>query len=794
MKKIKILALSYLFPNPENKGYGIFVFNRLQAVNKYCDVKVIAPQQWFPFLNRLRRTPVSKNIKSYASFKGMDVFYPRFLSIPKYLKWLDSIFYFLSVLPVVFYLKYRGKYDFDIVDVHWTYPDILAGYLFSRIYRKKFIVTIRGKEALYPGERGGRKWILNTFLRKTDAVICLSEELRQLVITLGVESGRTEVIHNGIDPSVFSYCDQKKAREELSLPLDSTILVSVGSLIRRKGHHDLIKAMSHIGSNKDIALYIVGGGNPEGDYSLELNRLVEDYQLTNVHFVSSVDHDQLPFWYAAADLFCLATAGEGCPNVVLEAMACGCPVVVSNVGAVPDIVRENVDGLIVQINKWDWADQIVKALSLTWNRLEIAQHMGKVDWASCADRVFVQYQKVLSDETPKNRLMTKNAKHRILYHHRTLGDGAEGIHIREMVAAFRELGHEVKVIGPVGEAVPEKGTAGKRLSAIKSKMPKVVFELCEIGYSFYSFCLISWLIFKDKPNFIYDRYITFNIGGVLAAKLLKVPLFLEVNAPLALERSEQPDEKLYLKKVAFALERWACSNTFRTIVVSAPLRDYFVRQSVTKEKIIVMPNGVNPDKFCPHEKDHVLMGELGICPDRIVIGFTGVLRHWHGLDVLIDAFGQLVKQSQNVFLLIVGDGPIRNSLESQIKSYGIEDLVSITGRVPYDEIQKYVNLFDIAVSPKSTFYASPMKVLEYMALGKAVVVPDRQNFLDIFGDSLSALTFQEGDVCSLYEKILFFISDSSARETYSHNARKLIVCERNWVKIADHIARDSCYE
>lgn len=728
MGKIKILALSYLFPNSENPGYGIFVFNRLSAVKQLCDIRVIAPLQWFPFANQIRRTPGSRKIKVFSRFKGLDVFYPRFFSIPKILKWFDAVFYFLSVLPATLYLKHREKYDFDIVDVHWTYPDILAGYLLSRIYRKKLIVTIRGKEALYLDERGGRKWILNTFLRKADAVICLSEELRQLIIALGVESQRTEVIHNGIDPSVFSYCEQRKAREELSLPQDATILVSVGSLIRRKGHHELIKAMPHIGSEKDVALYIVGGGNPEGDYSLELNKLVNEYQLTNVHFVSSVGHDQLPFWYAAADLFCLATAGEGCPNVVLEAMACGCPVVVSNVGAVPDIVREDIDGLIVQTDKWDWTNQIVKALSLTWDRLEIAQHMETIDWASCADKVIVRYQNVLSDEKLKNTLMRQNRKYRILYHHRTLGDGAEGIHIREMVAAFRELGHEVNVIGPVGESIPEKGDAGKWLSRIKSMMPKVMFELCEIGYSFYSFCLVSWLICKDKPKFIYDRYITFNIGGVLAAKLLKVPLFLEVNAPLALERSEQPDEKLYLKGIAFRIERWVCSNSYRSIVVSTPLKEYLVSQGCSESNIIVMPNGVNQNKFKPQEKDDKLQKDLGVSAGSIVIGFTGVLRHWHGLDNLIDSFNQVVKEHENVFLLIVGDGPIRKNLERQIASCGLEERCCITGRVPYAEIQNYVNLFDIAVSPKSTFYASPMKIIEYMALEKAVVVPGEKKF------------------------------------------------------------------
>jgi hypothetical protein len=127
---------------------------------------------------------------------------------------------------------------------------------------------------------------------------------------------------------------------------------------------------------------------------------------------------------------------------------------------------------------------------------------------------------------------------KILYHHRTLGDGAEGIHVREMVKAFRGLGHEVKVIGPAGEKAPEQSKNFRALAAIKTAMPSALYELMEVGYSAYAFCRTLLEIRKFKPDFIYDRYITFNAGTVLAGKAAGVPVVLEVNAPLALERSD----------------------------------------------------------------------------------------------------------------------------------------------------------------------------------------------------------------------------------------------------------------
>ncbi len=774
--KIKVLALSYLFPNKENPGYGIFVFNRLKAVAKQCDVKVIAPLQWFPFLSKYRRAAGSKRIGNYEKFGGLDVFYPSFLSIPKFFKWFDSVAYFLSVIPAVCHLKYKEKYDFDVVDVHWTYPDILAGYLLAKIYRKKLIVTIRGKEALCLGETGGRKIILDWCLKKADVVVALSTELEELVHQIGVSTCKTRVVHNGVNTETFNYLDKMFARRELSLPEDRKIILSVGSLIRRKGHHELINAMVELSSNIDIDLYIVGGINPEGDYSTELKVLVAEHGLKNVYFVDALSHEQLGQWYAAADLFCLATAGEGCPNVVLEAMACGCPVVVSAVGAVPDLIREEIDGLVVDLDSWNWIKSITQALSIEWNRKEISQNMGNKNWDTCASGVIDTYGEVLDLNNSQNQ----TDKIKIIYHHRTLGDGAEGIHIREMIKAFRDLGHQVLVIGPIGETNHKQKNSSGVLSEIKFLLPGFLFELCEMGYSLYSFVQLSWLIIKEKPDFVYDRYITFNAGCVFAAKLQKIPLFLEVNAPLALERSEQPDEKLCFKKVAFAIERWTCANSWKTIVVSTPLKEYLLSIGIIEDKIITMPNGVNPEKFKPHAKDMSLMKQLGINDSCVVIGFTGVLRAWHGLEMLLNSFSELSKKHRHLFLLIVGDGPIRGEFDQMIKEYDISENTRITGRVPYEEVHEYVNLFDIAVSPNATFYASPMKVIEYMALGKPVIVPKTQNFLDLIDNGVNGVSFNDGSLDDLTIVMNDVISEESLRNRLGDAARLKVENRLSW--------------
>lgn len=379
---------------------------------------------------------------------------------------------------------------------------------------------------------------------------------------------------------------------------------------------------------------------------------------------------------------------------------------------------------------------------------------------------------------------------RILYHHRTLGDGAEGIHISEMVKAFRHIGHEVLVAGPVGELQQTLKEQRGFLSRIKKLVPGFVFELLEVAYSFFCFIDLSRKANAFHADFIYDRYITFNAGALWAARYCKIPLVLEVNAPLALERSNEADEKLYLKRLAHAIERYVCSNADRTLVVSTPLKKYLESVGVPHDKCIVMPNGVDQIKFQPRPKSSELIQKLKLPDDSVVIGFTGILRPWHGVEMLIEAVGTLKQNGESVYLLIVGDGPVRDKLEELLQEAGLGGCSMITGRVPHEQVAYYVNLFDIAVSPKATFYASPMKIVEYMALGKAVVAPKMDNILDIISDGENGLLFDAGEAKSLFKVLLKLINNAQLREDSGKRALAEVANKLNWTANARWVVDD----
>lgn len=391
--KPKILALSHLFPNAKKPVFGIFVYYRLRAIQKYCDVRVIAPIKRYPFSRKV----VSKNSDAWPNAQDTNhliTFYPGFTVIPRIFKWFDSISYWRAIRPIVKKLL-NEKFDFNIIDVHWSYPDILAAYILAKQRNCPFIVTIRGKKALYAGRFSIRRWLLNSLLKKANAIIALSSELKSMLKEIGIPDEKIHVILNGIDTSVFRHIDRAEARKALNIPEKGVFIISVGSLIKGKGHHELIKIMPELIRKHNATLYIIGSAGPAGNYEAPLKELARKTAPEKIHFIEEITHQQLCYWYNAADLFCLATKSEGCPNVVLESLACGTPVVVTDVGAVKDFIIDGENGFVSPDSDQMESKIDAALLNVRWNRNNIANGMKEKNWDSCARKVLSVYDSVL---------------------------------------------------------------------------------------------------------------------------------------------------------------------------------------------------------------------------------------------------------------------------------------------------------------------------------------------------------------------------------------------------------------
>lgn len=338
---------------------------------------------------------------------------------------------------------------------------------------------------------------------------------------------------------------------------------------------------------------------------------------------------------------------------------------------------------------------------------------------------------------------------KLIYHHRTRAEDAQGIHIKALCQAFVALGHEVKMVALVREAKPKQPSAEVRKNAHRMfgiAIPPLLYELMALAYNLPAFFALAWAILRFKPDFIYERYALSTFAGLLAAKVFRKPFILEVNAPLSLEMKQH--DRLIFERLAQWIEDWLCRNATKTIVVSTPMRETFERRGIGPEHFVVMPNGVDRAEFNPGVSGADVRRQYEL-DGAFVVGFVGWIRPWHGVDMMLDALASLQDELPELHLLIVGDGPALPDLKQQARALNIESRVRFTGPVSSDAVARHIAAMDVAVQPDVTEYASPIKLFEYLAMGKAVIAPAKANISEIVTQGETALLFAPRDTAML---------------------------------------------
>ncbi len=350
---------------------------------------------------------------------------------------------------------------------------------------------------------------------------------------------------------------------------------------------------------------------------------------------------------------------------------------------------------------------------------------------------------------------------RILYHHRTASKDGQAVHIEEMIDALRGLGHEVRVVAPmVGDDTGQMGGGVGWVHRLKARLPRAVYELMELAYSAVAYRKLLRAAREFQPDAIYERYNLFLLSGLMAKRRLGLPLLLEVNAPLVQERA-QHSGGLSLQRLA----RWAEGTAWRgadaVLPVTAVLAQHVRAYGVPAERIHVVPNGINRAHFAGAPTPEAAKRALGL-EGRLVLGFTGFVREWHGVDRIIDWMAGADAPAES-HLLMVGDGPVRAALEAQAARLGLSQRVSFTGVVHRDAVPAHVAAFDIALQPAVTAYASPLKLMEYLALGKAVVAPATPNLMEVLTHEVNALLFDEHGAGALEAALTRLCRDGELR-------------------------------
>lgn len=359
---------------------------------------------------------------------------------------------------------------------------------------------------------------------------------------------------------------------------------------------------------------------------------------------------------------------------------------------------------------------------------------------------------------------------KILYHHRTRSKDGQSVHIEEMIAALRKLGHVVILVAPAGDGEQRFGSDDKALVFLKRHVPQFFYELMELGYNLIALRDLTRAVKQHQPDCIYERYNLFLLAGIWTARKYRVPLMLEVNSPIYEERSRY--DGISLRRLAQWSQRYVWNAADQVVPVSQAMAGIVASYGVAPEKMHVIHNGINLDEFSQRAPDATARTTLGL-EHKLVLGFTGFVRQWHGLNKVIDLIASDPPDSPR-HLLVVGDGPERSRLEQQAQRLNVQDRVSFTGMIGREKIPDYVATFDIALQPAVVAYASPLKLIEYLALGKAIVAPAQANICELLTDEQNALLFDPDQPDALPEAINRLCEDQALRSRISKNARSTI--------------------
>lgn len=339
---MNILTISSLYPNTEQPRHGIFIETRMKLFHQQypeCNVTVIAPIPWFP----LRNTPPAgtgdyRRIPCQQQRGDINVYYPRYLAIPGAGMYSNPVMMFFALLGQVNALRKQGL-SFDIIDAHYFYPDVIAANWLGRYLKLPVVATARGSDInIWPGMRWPRRLITKA-LNAVTVPVAVSQALADKMAKLSAPARDVTCIPNGVDTSMFYPATDTAASNATGVKRGLRVL-SVGNLVALKGHDLVIDA---IATQPDISLTIIG----EGPLHDQLQAQVQQLQLTDrVRFMPNQPQEELRQHYTDADCLVLASSNEGWPNVLLEAMACGCPVVVTPFASAHEVVQSDKAGII----------------------------------------------------------------------------------------------------------------------------------------------------------------------------------------------------------------------------------------------------------------------------------------------------------------------------------------------------------------------------------------------------------------------------------------------------------------
>jgi glycosyltransferase involved in cell wall biosynthesis len=390
---IRTLLFSTLYPSASRPGHGIFVETRLRELLKSgrVETRVLAPVPWFP-----SRHPRFGEWAGMAATPlverrfGIDVSHPRYLLPPMVGMNIAPLMLALGARSALARLIREG-FDFDLIDAHYYYPDGVAAALLAQWFDKPFVVTARGTDLNLIPEHPLPRRMIRWAAQRASASIGVCAALMEKLAGLGADPARLHVMRNGVDLERFRPHPRLASRRALGLPEEGRLLISVGHLVERKGHHLAIAALSTLAGCR---LVIVGDGAERG----VLERQARAAGLAGrVLFAGARPNAELAQWYSAADALILASSREGWANVLLESLACGTPVVATRIWGTPEVVRDPLAGeLFLPREAGALAEATRRVLERNADRAELRRYAEAFSWDETSQAQIALFERLLA--------------------------------------------------------------------------------------------------------------------------------------------------------------------------------------------------------------------------------------------------------------------------------------------------------------------------------------------------------------------------------------------------------------
>jgi len=371
---MNVLVVTNLYPNRAEPGRAPYNRQQISALQAHARIRVVAPVFW--------ATPGARGVASAGpeNWDGIQVYHPLYVYPPRLGRATHGVFYWASIARTLGRLWRQEPWD--VLYGTWLFPDGTAAAKASRRYGRPCVLKAHGSDVNEVARHPLRRILIRRAIRRASSVVAVSRALRGRLVSLGTPAEKVHLLYNGVDTKAFRPLDRAWARRVLGIPEGDPLVLFSGNLKQAKGPGVFVEALSRLARNGRAPLGIVVGSGP---YQKTLEQAIRAERLTDqVRLVGVADHEAMPTWYAAANVVCLPSFMEGVPNVVLESLACGRPVVATQVGGIPEIMDKTCGALVPPGDAERLAQAIAEVLRTSWNPAALSQRVAHLSWEANA--------------------------------------------------------------------------------------------------------------------------------------------------------------------------------------------------------------------------------------------------------------------------------------------------------------------------------------------------------------------------------------------------------------------------